>query len=681
MRNKWIIVKSTPVLANYIWEVQYDMIEVGAISAPITITLPPAINLGDTYIVKDGYGSASAHNITVQGSTGLSGGDLIDGASTLVISGNYLQISFCYGIHGWSSTNVNASDISVVLGGDVTGAAGSNTVASIQGVVISGTPSAGETLIATSPTAAAWSNTGGTVTLSGDVTGAADANTVAKIQGVAFTAGAPTKGQFVVATSTTGLGYVTISGDVSESSATAGLLTVAKANGASVPAAGALTVGNVLQVAGISTLSYGAVNLAGGSNYVTGNLPITNLAPAGTDGYFLQTNGSGVNTWTNMTGDVSISSSGVTTVLDIHGASVPAAGSLTTGNVLQVSGSSALTYGALNLAGGAAYVTGNLPIANVAPGTSAQVLMSNGTPASTWTTFSGGATVSPTGVVSLVASTITLGGDTTGTAAANTNVAIQGNTVTSGALVEGDLFIATSTSNWAATAVTGDVAFSTSTPGATKVVSLTGASGSIPIASTGNKLTWAAATTTPGLAQTAPTTDVATNNLVLTSQAPYASAVTNLTPGNIQLSCPSPVSGTAYGYVEVITNGSANIIMGGYPGSATIGCLWAGPTTTPSTSNMGLILQTTATTVNAPSSGTVNLDIAATSVMSVTSSAITAKQAFLLSNGSGTGSNLFSGTGAPASGLGSNGDYYFRNDGSTTTHIYFKASGSWSGII
>jgi len=49
-------------------------------------------------------------------------------------------------------------------------------------------------------------------------------------------------------------------------------------NGATVPAGGALTTGNVLQVAGAAALSYGAVNLAGGANYVTGVLPAANAS-------------------------------------------------------------------------------------------------------------------------------------------------------------------------------------------------------------------------------------------------------------------------------------------------------------------------------------------------------------------------------------------------------------------
>jgi hypothetical protein len=53
-------------------------------------------------------------------------------------------------------------------------------------------------------------------------------------------------------------------------------------------------------------------------------------------------------------------------VINIYGASVPAAGALTPGNVLQVSGSSVLTYAPINLAGGSDYVSGVLPTGNQA---------------------------------------------------------------------------------------------------------------------------------------------------------------------------------------------------------------------------------------------------------------------------------------------------------------------------
>jgi len=49
--------------------------------------------------------------------------------------------------------------------------------------------------------------------------------------------------------------------------------------------------------------------------------------------------------------------------------------------------------------------------------------------------------------------------------------------------------------------------------------------------------------------------------------------------------------------------------------------------------------------------------------------------------GQATGNNVWQGTGAPSDSNGGNGDFYLRTDGSTNTHIYFKSSGSWTGII
>lgn len=61
-------------------------------------------------------------------------------------------------------------------------------------------------------------------------------------------------------------------------------------------------------------------------------------------------------------------------VLKVRGAAIgTAAGSLTTGAVLRVTGASTADWGAVNLASGAA-VTGNLPVGNFAPGSNEQVL-------------------------------------------------------------------------------------------------------------------------------------------------------------------------------------------------------------------------------------------------------------------------------------------------------------------
>jgi hypothetical protein len=152
--------------------------------------------------------------------------------------------------------------------------------------------------------------------------------------------------------------------------------TVQRINGATVPPAGALTTGNVLQVTGPSATGYAPVNLAGGANFVTGALPASNQMPQG------------------MAGDVSGTTSA--NVVDrIKGATVPAA--VTPGNVLQVSAANVDIYGPVNLAGGPNFVTGVLPTANQAP------------------------------------QNPTLAGDVTGPSNANTVARIRNNPVTAGA--------------------------------------------------------------------------------------------------------------------------------------------------------------------------------------------------------------------------------------------------------
>src|SRR5260221_6909516 len=47
-------------------------------------------------------------------------------------------------------------------------------------------------------------------------------------------------------------------------------------NGNALPSAGILTIGNVLQSDTSSTLYYAPINLAGGSNYISGLLPTAN---------------------------------------------------------------------------------------------------------------------------------------------------------------------------------------------------------------------------------------------------------------------------------------------------------------------------------------------------------------------------------------------------------------------
>lgn len=72
-------------------------------------------------------------------------------------------------------------------------------------------------------------------------------------------------------------GIVQLAGDLGGTGTAAATPRVSGINSATVPAGGALTTGNVLKVSGASALTYGAVNLAGGSNHVTGVLPVENV--------------------------------------------------------------------------------------------------------------------------------------------------------------------------------------------------------------------------------------------------------------------------------------------------------------------------------------------------------------------------------------------------------------------
>lgn len=107
----------------------------------------------------------------------------------------------------------------------------------------------------------------------------------------------------------------------------------------------------------VSPTGTGLVHVASGT--------IDTAASLGTSNQLIGTNNAGTDTvWFTAAGDVTLAS-GSFTVAKVHGATVPAAGALTTGNAAYVSGVSALTYSALNLAGGSGWVTGTLPLGNV----------------------------------------------------------------------------------------------------------------------------------------------------------------------------------------------------------------------------------------------------------------------------------------------------------------------------
>lgn len=259
-------------------------------------------------------------------------------------------------------------------GGDLSGTLISQQVDKIQNVTIStAAPTDGYVLTyETSSTSIKFKPAAVSFTAAGDLSGNASSQTVIGIDGNPVNAPTPSDGYVLTWVDADGewkaqaipeAAAWTAAGDLSGNSSSQ---TVIRINGTTVPAGGALTTGTVLRATGAAASDWGSLDLANASA-VTGVLPSANVA--------------------SHTGDVTGAHS-ATVVAKINGATVPAAGSLTTGNVLKVSGPSAVSYGAVDLSGGSNHVTGDLPIANLAHGSALQYLRTNaGATAPEWVTF------------------------------------------------------------------------------------------------------------------------------------------------------------------------------------------------------------------------------------------------------------------------------------------------------
>jgi hypothetical protein len=509
-------------------------------------------------------------------------------------------------------TNAGATAaVWTTMSGDGTiGATGVLAVTKVAGITISGTPAIGNQPVATSTSAAAWAS----LNLAGG------ANFVTGLLPLA-NIGIGTAGQFPV-TNAGATALVAVSMSDNATMTSTGAVTVVKINGASVTSAGALTIGNTLHVSGTSALQYGALNLAGGVDYVTGLLPIGNLG-FGTAAQILQTNaGATAAVWTTVSGDGTIGATGVLAITKVNGVTIT--GTPAANYVPVATSSSSATWGVI-------------PLASITPGTAAQVLTTNaGATAGAWVTTSGDLTNTAAGaytVVALGTSNATVNVATTALTfgaipAAAGNIRLSNNTTILAARNAANSADISLVNSSAANAVQfGDVTNSSTTSlrGFSQVdmslgfanVSLvldgsgitakTGAyilndsaanieSLRLTLANAGTtSITFGAGVTAANIIQTTQASDIATHAMTIKGQYAFATATgTNRKAGSVIVDVGPPtngLTGTASEATFGVTRNGSRVANLGQSDDVAWNCLWLGPDPAAASSSATAALQ------------------------------------------------------------------------------------------
>lgn len=389
-------------------------------------------------------------------------------------------------------------------------------------------------------------------------------------------------------------------------------ITCTKVNGTTIPAGGGLTTGNQLIVSGASAATWAALNLAGGSGYVTGTLPLGNEgAPTGTGIAHVASGAWSAAASLGTANQVPIVNSGAT---DYAWGTITNA-SLTAGSFTNITGVGTLTAGSLgsgftlNLslptisntlspanggtgaanpsANGVAVANGSSTF-NFESGTSAGQFLgwnSSGPPTFQTIGFS-----SITG--SLALSQIAQGG-------ATTNQVLEWNG-----------------SAWAPVTITltGDVTGSAS--GGSIATTVASISGTTPILITPNELRWTAGTTAPELSQAAASSGAGADILV----KPQAATTTGAS-GNLTVNVSAPASGTTEAGFKLERAGTFLALMSRDPSFSSYTDLWMGDALSPGANNYALTSSGSVTALN--STGDTIIGVNGTTIAMATSAGFT----------------------------------------------------------
>jgi hypothetical protein len=377
---------------------------------------PQAITAGSVTLAGDVSGPATSNTVhSINGSSVPTGGSLTIGTLLQVVGSSALSYAALNLANSNSVTGVlpAGNQAAQTLTGDVTGSTAADTISAIQGnpVLLGTLGSAQDGYVAT------WNGTdivmlpvtATSVTMGGDITGPSETSTISSIQSnpVAFGTLGPAQDGYVATwngtefvmlpangpepITTTILNNVSANGaygtpptnwNASYTSGANSVIIYADAGGYTASVGEGLTL--TLFIDGSPVVASSGFFNQSGIHGAFPSIAFGTTLTAGTHTFSLQMTGTGasadVNDFASITitefvgGGVTAESvllagdvygySNANTVNRINGANVPAAGSLTTGNLLQVIGPSTLTYGALNLAGGSNFVSGVLPNTN-----------------------------------------------------------------------------------------------------------------------------------------------------------------------------------------------------------------------------------------------------------------------------------------------------------------------------